>query len=317
MIPPYLLSSHNLSSVGKRSSLTLAVLGAMSSNSDSIRVSKIAGRYLVFSTEAAALLRRRENTNGTLVGCVPQQPTQNIFLGLPIELRPEEVEALVRKGTAHVVDDVSAHLSTLRCPHSRATYIDSIRDQKTAASRALIDNKKQKTAAAEKKLGRSLASHHNPATPVVATDDHPHDSSLPDTKTEQQHLKTRPSHFGVDSLGVTATSSDDLISQEVDDTFRVDQIAKGPLCRYLQSQGYYMTPGLRFGSKYSVYPGDPLRYHAHYMVNQYHWDEPIPMLHLVEGGRLATAVKKSFVLGGEVTSSDGQVRCFSMEWAGM
>lgn len=81
-----------------------------------------------------------------------------------------------------------------------------------------------------------------------------------------------------------------------------------------------MTPGLRFGSKYSVYPGDPLRFHAHFMANEYGWDEPIPTLEIVEGGRLATAVKKAFLIGGKKTGdgeAEEEIRTFSIEWAAM
>jgi tRNA-splicing endonuclease subunit Sen34 len=83
-----------------------------------------------------------------------------------------------------------------------------------------------------------------------------------------------------------------------------------------------MTPGLRFGAKYSVYPGDPLRFHAHFMANQYGWDEEIPILDIVAGGRLATAVKKAYLIGGQQPQTDESVddrrmRTFSIEWAAM
>jgi tRNA-splicing endonuclease subunit Sen34 len=93
-------------------------------------------------------------------------------------------------------------------------------------------------------------------------------------------------------------------------------VPEAPLARFLQAGGYHMTPGLRFGSRYSVYPGDPLRFHAHFMANQYAWDEPIPVMEIVQGGRLATAVKKAFLVGGEDPSTK-EVRTFSIEWASM
>lgn len=82
-----------------------------------------------------------------------------------------------------------------------------------------------------------------------------------------------------------------------------------------------MTPGLRFGAQYSIYPGDPLRFHAHFMANQYDWCQEIPILDIVGGGRLATAVKKAFLIGGEQPATEATdnltVRTFSVEWAGM
>ena len=85
-----------------------------------------------------------------------------------------------------------------------------------------------------------------------------------------------------------------------------------------------------------AYPGDPLRYHSHFLANGLQWDEEFDLLDLVGGGRLGTGVKKSFVLGGleagdmekvkeggkggERKGNDGgerKVRAFSIEWAGM
>uniref|UniRef100_A0A8H7N6T3 tRNA-intron lyase n=1 Tax=Bionectria ochroleuca TaxID=29856 RepID=A0A8H7N6T3_BIOOC len=86
----------------------------------------------------------------------------------------------------------------------------------------------------------------------------------------------------MDNFGVTPTSSRDLIPADVDREFEVSDTPEGPLARYLQDGGYHTTPGLRFGSEYSVYPGDPLRFHAHFMANQYDWDEEIPILDIIE-----------------------------------
>lgn len=275
-----------------------------------VRVSKIAGRYLVFDPDDVAKLRRQENTNGTLVGTVPQQPTQNMFLGLPIELRPEEVEALVHKNAAYVVDDVAAHSAALRSsdPDARRAYVDSLRRKKQAAHKVFAEWNSQKKTRVAERLGRPEVK------PSSAEDDA--DSSAQTIAAESSATQAE-----VASLAVTPTSSSELIPPETDALFEAGDPPPGPLCRFLQSNGYYMSPGLRFGSRYSVYPGDPLRFHAHFMANQYDWHEEIPILDLVGGGRLATAVKKSFLIGGQQPGTDpsqeGPVRTFSIEWASM
>ncbi|KAG6148494.1 hypothetical protein E4U35_000247, partial [Claviceps purpurea] len=107
---------------------------------DPIRVVKIAGRYLIFDPDAVAHLRRYEQMNGTLVGTTPQQPTQNVFLGLPVEMRPEAVDALLQKKSAYVVDDANAHSAVMRFDRSTApcrSYIVSLRNSKQAAALAL------------------------------------------------------------------------------------------------------------------------------------------------------------------------------------
>ncbi|PTB71020.1 SEN34 subunit of tRNA-splicing endonuclease [Trichoderma citrinoviride] len=278
-----------------------------------IRIANISGRYLVFDPDAVSALRRRANTNGTLVGTTPQQPTQNIFLGLPIELRPEEVDALLAAGVAYVVDDVAAHRSALLSlgPDERRAYIGSLRSRKLAAHKVFAEMTAQKasiaaTKAEKKKLRDS--------------------SGKSDGSSSSSSLYSRNSQ--VTSLGVTPTSSVDYVSPDAHALPVVPRDSeKGSLCQFMLGNGYYMTPGLRFGARYSVYPGDPLRFHAHFMANEYGWEEEIPILDIVGGGRLATAVKKAFLIGGREPSSTTTttrpdaalpaVRSFSIEWAGM
>lgn len=86
-----------------------------------------------------------------------------------------------------------------------------------------------------------------------------------------------------------------------------------------------MSPGIRFGCQFSVYPGDPLRFHSHFLSMSYEWDEEIDLLDLVGGGRLGTGVKKGWLLGGrekedgveEDGQTGGRVRTFCLEWGGM
>lgn len=288
-----------------------------------VRIARIAGRYLVFDGEAAAALRRQVNTNGVLVGTAPQQPTQNIFLGLPVELRPEEAEALVRKGAAYVVDGAAAHRDTLqsyRDPAKRRAYIESLRRQKEIAQAALAERSAQRAADVADKLKRGKNQKGAAAAAAAAATSAATDSPA------QADGASSSSSLQVKTIGVTPTSSTGLVPASAHrraDAPSLDEAA--PLCRHLLDHGYHMTPGLRFGAQYSVYPGDPLRFHAHFMASQYGWDEPIPILDIVAGGRLATAVKKAFLLGGEQPADDDDegneskphVRTFCLEWAAM
>ncbi|KAM0191537.1 hypothetical protein ACHAPA_007042 [Fusarium lateritium] len=283
-----------------------------SSHSAPVRISKIAGRYLIFDSDAAALLRRNENINGTLAGTAPQQPTQNIFLGLPIELRPEEAESLLQKNAAYLVDDVAAHQAVLNNPNNEARrlYLDSLRTRKDTARQVLTEKNSKRAAEAAEKHGKARRrAPINPDEDVTLGND-------------QIEIIKRQQDSAVKSLGVTPTSSGSLISPDAERTYQVTNPAQSPLCGFLLTYGYYMTPGLRFGAKYSVYPGDPLRFHAHFMANQYDWDEEIPVLDIVAGGRLATAVKKAYLIGAQQPQTneavdDGKMRTFSIEWAAM
>jgi tRNA-splicing endonuclease subunit Sen34 len=82
-----------------------------------------------------------------------------------------------------------------------------------------------------------------------------------------------------------------------------------------------MTPGLRFGCQYTAYPGDPLRYHSHFLAASKGWDEPFDLLDILGGGRLGTRVKKGYLLGGVEPPSgqdeEAKVRTYCIEWVAM
>lgn len=289
---------------------------AVSETTSPVRISKIAGRYLLFDAEDVASLRRHQNINGVLVGTAPQQPSQNIFLGLPVELRPEEAEALVEQDAAYLVDDVAAHRAVLQNPSSdaRKAYLDSLKTRKQTAHKVFAEKNALKSVRISEKRGGAGSSRSQARNTTTEDEDALFPSGQPEPS-------THPAGAPVKSLGVTPTSSGPLISPSAEQTFGVGRPPNGPLCRFLLTSGFYMTPGLRFGSKYSVYPGDPLRFHAHFMANQFDWNEEMAILDIVAGGRLATAVKKAYVMGGQQPAveaeRDAQVRTFSIEWAAM
>lgn len=281
---------------------------------DVIRIANISGRYLVFDASAVAALRRQENVNGTLVGTAPQQPTQNIFLGLPVELRPEEVHALVLKNVAYIVDDVSAHQTALqdRSLAMKEVYIQSLHSRKQAAQRVFSDLNARKTIQTFERLAADAEAIPNSKCSGNCD------------KSNNTHTHTMACQTGTRArglLGVTPTSCQSLVPNISTMSREGDRALESSFCRYLQLAGYFMTPGLRFGSQYSVYAGDPLRFHAHYMANEYAWNEDIPILDIVGGGRLATAVKKAFLLGSEqMAETQNQkplIKTISVEWAGM
>lgn len=61
----------------------------------------------------------------------------------------------------------------------------------------------------------------------------------------------------------------------------------------LLARGYRMGLGPRFGGEYLIYPGDYLRYHAHFTSQVLVNDEPVKPAELVAWGRLGTGTKKA------------------------
>ncbi|EGV64684.1 tRNA-intron endonuclease catalytic domain-like protein [Yamadazyma tenuis ATCC 10573] len=81
----------------------------------------------------------------------------------------------------------------------------------------------------------------------------------------------------------------------------------------LKHQGYYLLPGLKFGGEFIAYPGDPLRYHSHVIV---HPVSEVNFYSLIVSGRLATGVKKLYVISEPDETDPTFNITFSIEWAG-
>ncbi|TLD21539.1 hypothetical protein PspLS_08933 [Pyricularia sp. CBS 133598] len=339
-----------------------------------IRISKVAGRYLLFNLRDVMRLRRTHNMCSVLVGTNPQAPNQNMFTGLPLELLEEEARLLVDRQDAYIVDDARTHLEYLSAlpEQERRAYIEahmarvgeargSLEVEMSARAKAVKEARESGALAGKGKKGKRRpeikdkeAPEHSTrasssAPPVVdqgsvAADSVP-DVSLFESPSPEKPLVSKSVSRGastddavsVGKIYLTPGTSKDLLpsgyvstldsSKSSDDTNDAAPVqlppSACPLYNYLNSQGYFMTPGIRFGGQYSVYPGDPFRFHAHFIANNYKWDQEIDMLELVGVGRLAGAVKKGLLLGGEKPGQeagepDGRnVRAFCIEWAGM
>ncbi|KAB5540491.1 PAXNEB protein-domain-containing protein [Coniochaeta sp. 2T2.1] len=297
-----------------------------------VRISKIAGRYLVFDLQDVVYLRRHHNICAVFVGTMPQNPTQNIFMGLPVELLAEEASVLVNKGAAYIADDAVEHLSRLSAmgPASRKAYLQSLKTQRGKAQMAIDEEKAARSAEAKAThLGTQAKKKQQQSEPAViaAAEEESLFNSTPQPEPATT-VSPVPTSSASSALAAGITPGTSALLVEGNTELSPAVVPKpSPLFAHLNSKGYFITPGLRFGGDYSVYPGDPFRFHAHFMATSYEWEEEITMLDLVASGRLGTAVKKGYMLGGQKPREagdarrdlvdGGEVRAFCMEWAGM
>jgi tRNA-splicing endonuclease subunit Sen34 len=313
-----------------------------------VQIRRIAGRYLIFDVEDVVYLRRHQNISSVFVGTLPQAPSQSLVLGLPIELFAEEAKLLVERDVAYVVDDAAAHFARLRDMggDAKERYFAALQSRRNDeyASRKAENARKQvrseelkrkSIAKAKRKSNRS-----EPAEPVASSA--ADDDSLFAASPTPPARSPRPAGSGAHETApnrmvhLTPTTSFPLLSpadEIAHGVLQVDTPESYHLFAHLNSKGYYMIPGLRFGAHYSVYPGDPFRFHAHFLALSLGWDEELPMLDLVSRGRLGTGVKKAFLIGGRPPAENGihgsktgrsegdepgdEVRTFSVEWAAM
>ncbi|QDS73267.1 hypothetical protein FKW77_004718 [Venturia effusa] len=272
-------------------------------------ISRVANRHLIFDINTITYIRREHHICGVLIGNIPQASQQNIFNGVPLELMPEEARMLVEKGHAYLVDDVASHLQALKFTdkQDKLAYKQGLDQEGRAAAVAQLQDMASKKAKHFEKVARSnpRAGSLSPSTPS---------SLFPNT----------PSSQPVQPMLITPTTSSTLIKASPPSPALPLPIVPSsyPLFTHLHSQGYFLSPGLRFGCQYVAYPGDPLRFHSHFLAVGAEWEEEIDLLDIVGGGRLGTGVKKGYLLGGaerkvDGSDDDGEVRTFCFEWAAM
>lgn len=78
-----------------------------------------------------------------------------------------------------------------------------------------------------------------------------------------------------------------------------------------RDMGYVVNPGIKFGCDFAVYERGPGIDHAPYLVHVYGGRDPITSTGLVLAGRLATTVRKQFILA---IPRGGKVDFMSLDW---
>lgn len=291
-----------------------------------IPISFISGRYFLFSADAITYLRREHNICGVLIGTLPQIPQQNVFLGLPLELMPEEARVLVEKEVAYVVDDAAVHtrgMETLM-EEDMKRYLNELEQHGRQASLVHTSRKEQRRDQALKKIHKNKSKKASEGQNVPQDEHHETDDLIFSTSVQlsEEAESSRSSVAVEQAFGMTPASSESLFPKPpAMPNFLPNVPLSYPLFAHLHSKGYFLSPGLRFGCQYLAYPGDPLRFHSHFLVSSAEWDEDIDIMDLVAGGRLGTGVKKGFLIGGaedrEHFDPASTVKTFSIEWAGM
>ncbi len=79
-----------------------------------------------------------------------------------------------------------------------------------------------------------------------------------------------------------------------------------------RDKGYIVNPGIKFGCDFAVYQKGPGIDHAPYLVQVYNRKESITSTGVVLAGRLATTVRKQFILA--ITNGKDKVNYLALDW---
>jgi len=78
-----------------------------------------------------------------------------------------------------------------------------------------------------------------------------------------------------------------------------------------RDKGYIVNPGIKFGCDFAVYQKGPGIDHAPYLVQVYNSTDTISATDVVLAGRLATTVRKQFILA---IPRGNKIDCLALDW---
>ena len=82
--------------------------------------------------------------------------------------------------------------------------------------------------------------------------------------------------------------------------------------KYFRDRDYIINPGIKFGCDFAVYEKGPGIDHAPYLVQVYNRKDPITTTGVVLAGRLATTVRKQFILA--IPHGKNDVNYLALDW---
>lgn len=78
-----------------------------------------------------------------------------------------------------------------------------------------------------------------------------------------------------------------------------------------REKGYIVNPGIKFGCDFAVYQKGPGIDHAPYLVQVYNSSDSVSATSVVLAGRLATTVRKQFILA---IPRGNKIDCLALDW---
>jgi len=302
----------------------------------------------VWDVDDIATLRSHHHICGVLTGTLPHLSQQNVFLGVPLLLIPEEVVLLVDKGLAILVDDQNAHHdpSATELEKWNSERLRGIKEQSALAEehearealnpdRAMSEKAILKRKERGERKGRGKANHRDNneslSTPSATESDADYiDAILASLRRELPRAgvaRNSATPYTVHVPGASSAFEWYALSDHSFTTLAAArdagiwdypetplQRARCAVFRDLWEQGYFIGGGIKFGGEYLVYPGDPLRYHSHFVASVIESPAaPLRPMEIVAHGRLGTATKKAHLLC-EWDEDNKAVTYYSVEW---
>ncbi|XP_012231670.1 tRNA-splicing endonuclease subunit Sen34 [Linepithema humile] len=273
-------------------------------------------------------LRRDHRIIGELVGTLPKSIRQDVFPGLPLLLFPEEVTLLVEKKIACVVQCTNLEKPPTESLYKKfQEYTDTLlieqeerliefrKQQVTSKMGIIVDGKKRKI------LGLHT-NKKNMKKPLDRKTQEALDSIKIDTESLlEEELAKLPKLNKNEALVQTHTAHPWFIKDDVkivDWKYPLIPVDQQLTIRYkvykdLWERKYYITSGEKFGGDFLAYPGDPIMFHAYYIIQCKCKNEEMPIAALITQCRVSCNVRKTLVFATYCEEED-KVKYQSFQW---
>jgi tRNA-splicing endonuclease subunit Sen34 len=309
-------------------------------NQGPIKVYSQKDKFFVWDPSDVLRLRKKHHIIGSLVGSIADNFTQNQLQGLPMLLNHYETAVLVKNGFCIIYDGNTPY------PVPTADVVTKFNEEREADFQ-----KQDEDARIKKQLGelqykniKNVKRPKNKKEDMIDSQEIKPDSATNDSNNENT-VNTNENNTNVNNTsennpknnqqskksknkpverqhGVVTTFIEDYWIKRDIKTANTSIILEGIykdqkylVFEDLWRRGFYVTGGSKFGGDFLAYPGDPFRYHAHYIIRVTDWNDQLSPLDLVAFGRLAMSVNKSPVIAS-VDPNSNHVTFNTLQWEG-
>ncbi|CAH1638715.1 unnamed protein product [Spodoptera littoralis] len=268
------------------------------------------GSAYVWNSEDWYELRANHRICGSLIGSLPSFPRQNDFLGLPMALTSEEAALLVNQGICQLFEVPNL---TMKPSEEEKQLIKEL--EQNVLMEQMDALKKKKIEQLSQKIDIIIAGKRQKLL----------SKGITDVKLDKQALlqeeinklpKLAPAHV------LTHLPTEHYMDTEKKkvaiDVLRPSVIEgkgaiKFKIFKDLWEKKFHITSGSKFGCDFLVYPGDPVKFHATYMVQcVYNQEATMRPAELVAFGRLSVTVNKLAVFA--FYNSHEKVEYQTLQW---
>ncbi|XP_046907887.1 tRNA-splicing endonuclease subunit Sen34 [Hypomesus transpacificus] len=244
---------------------------------------------------------RERGIIGSLVGSLARQPRQNCRLGRPLELTEEEGRLLVDIGEAVRIPPIDPQVEAREVSRERVDQYHADLDRTFEEQKALALEDRKAC------LLRVMSGKQDDSSLLSRLDDLQRSFSFPRAAmTVQLCTASAGLQYGPEERDFLSAAQPVPRERGSDTRFLV--------FRDLRQRGFCLTSAGKFGGDFLVYPGDPLRFHAHFIAVCLDLDESLPLSDVLTVARLGSNVKKTVLL---CSPAEEEVLYTSLQWSGM